>query len=85
MFKELYTNKFISATNVIMNAMSALRSHFRMQTMQPVWLLILPSKTFEDTLKNEEFQAIKEDQVDKEMHNVGDVSSKGSANLVHKF
>ena len=58
MFKELYTNKFISATNVIMNAMSALRPHFRMQTMQPVWLLILPSKTFEDTLKNEEFQAI---------------------------
>ena len=58
MFKELYTNKFISATNVIMNAISALRSHLIMQTMQQVLLLILQYKTFEDTLKNEEFQAI---------------------------
>ena len=31
------------------------------------------------------FRQYVEDQVDKEMHNVGDVSSKGSANLVHKF
>ena len=56
---EVTFNNANSATNVIMNAMSALRSHLIMQTMQPVLLLILPSKTFEDTLENKEFQAIR--------------------------
>jgi hypothetical protein len=33
-------------------------------------------------LKIKNFRQYVEDQVDKEMHNVGDVSSKGSENLV---